>query len=145
MQLWRPQKKWLFFWLLHTSHSQKWTIDLLLKSKKACKHASNFKISSTLFCMDIINVWFVIGNNFKTRKWWRDERLQKLNPLFHSNTFFWFVPQNKIYQIRIKKQCFTWLRRCLIKMFRCILLDSIAKRRISKLNQKPMLEHFFWM
>ena len=37
---------------------------MLVKNKRARKHATNFKTSPP-FCMDVINVWSLIGNHFK--------------------------------------------------------------------------------
>ena len=73
------------------------------KNNRIPKHLTNFKFPP--FCVDVINVWSLIRNNFKKRKRWISERLQRLNLLFHSVTrFFLFVPQNKIYMITTKKQ-----------------------------------------
>ena len=48
-----------------TPYSEKLTKDILFKSNRIRKHATNFKTSSPPFCVDVINVWSLIGNNLK--------------------------------------------------------------------------------
>ena len=48
IQLWRR-----FFDSCTHHHWQKWTIDLLFKSKRARKYTKKFKTSSPPFCMDV--------------------------------------------------------------------------------------------
>ena len=51
-----------------TPYLQKLTKDVLFKNNRIRKQATNFKISSPPFCVDVINVWSLIGNNFKKER-----------------------------------------------------------------------------
>ena len=41
---------------------------MLFKNNRIRKHATNFKTSSPPFCVDFINVWSFIGNNFEKKE-----------------------------------------------------------------------------
>ena len=48
-----------------TPYLEKLTKDILFKKSRIRKHATNFKTSSPPFCVDVINVWSLTGNNLK--------------------------------------------------------------------------------
>ena len=68
-------------------HPQKWTIDLLFKNNRICKHVTNFKTSPPPLLTDVINVWTLLASIFKNCEW-RDRILQSWNLLFFSVTTF---------------------------------------------------------
>ena len=45
-----------FYDLPPTPYPQKWTMDLLFKNNRICKHRTSYKIP---FREDVINVWFL--------------------------------------------------------------------------------------
>ena len=105
MQLWRPQKMTNFLTPIPIPHLQNWTIDMLFKNNRICKHVTNFKTSWPPFCVDIINVWSLIENNFLNGKLRERLETSKVKSFISfCYMFFWFAPKNIIYMIRIKKQ-----------------------------------------
>ena len=95
----KVHKKWLIFW--PTPHLQNWTIDLLFKINRIHKHVINFKTYSSPFCVDVVNVWSFIGNNFKKKVMERLETLFKSFVSLCDTIFYLFHKKN---MIRIKKQ-----------------------------------------
>ena len=79
----------------HTPYSQKLTKDILFKNNRIRKHATNFKTSSPPFCVDFINVWSLIENNFKKKVMERLETSKVKSFNSFCNTFFLFIPQKK--------------------------------------------------
>ena len=61
--------------------------ELLFKNNRICKHVTNFKTSPPSLRMDVINVWSLIGKNFKKSEC-RDWRLQRLDLLRKKQNVF---------------------------------------------------------
>ena len=88
----------------------KMKINLLFKNNRICKDVKNCKTSPPHLRVDVINMWSLVWKNF-------------LKTSFCN--IVWFVPKNKIYMIKIRKNKIFYMIR---ESFKCpILLKVIPK------------------
>ena len=128
-----------FLDLQPTSHSQKWTIDLLIR-----KLVANFKTPPShllpTFRVDVINVWSLIVKDLKKRKWVERLQTSKIKSFISfCNTLFWFVWQSQIYVIRIKNKICYMIG---VMSFKCIIFFTVMTRDYLGYSQKSLVEYF---
>ena len=119
-----------FFWQTHITHLQNWRIDLLFKNNRIHKHGTSFKTSS-LFCVDAINVWSHLANNWKKKKEGKERLTVK-----SLDVFFFTYSTKKIYMI-IKKQNVLYVWRDVFCIF-WMYFGHYCQETFQKPNQKSM-------
>ena len=95
-----------YFFDKHTSPICKLNNRSVVKNNWIHKHGTSFKTSSP-FCVDAINVWSHLANNWKKKE--GKERLTVKS----LDVFFYLFHTKNIHDNK-ETECFIWLKRCLL-------------------------------